>query len=159
MRAVQALAGLPATVELVAVTGPAFSHRAELEAALLGLPRQVRLVSEASGAHIADLMLEADLVLCSGGMTVYEIAALGTPGLVLAQNAREDARMRAFARHGTIEYLGLGADVPVAELGAAALGLLQDAARRREMSARGQALVDGLGALRAAEVVLANARG
>ncbi len=159
VRAVQALAGLPREVELVAVTGPAFSHGAELQAALAGLPRQVRLVSEASGAHIADLMLEADLVLCSGGMTVYEIAALGTPGLVLAQNAREDARMRAFARHGTIEYLGLGADLPVAELGAAALRLLQDAARRREMSARGQALVDGLGALRAAEVVLANARG
>lgn len=158
VRAVLALAGLPREVELVAVTGPAFSHGEELRAALPQLGRPVTLVSEASGAHIADLMLEADLVLCSGGMTVYEIAALGTPGLVLAQNAREDARMRAFARHGTIEYLGLGADLPVAELGAAALRLLRDAARRREMSARGQALVDGLGALRAAEVVLANAR-
>lgn len=158
VRAVQALAGLPREVELVAVTGPAFSHAGELQAAADQLQRPLKLVSEASGEHIADLMLEADLVLCSGGMTVYEIAALGTPGLVLAQNAREDARMRAFARHGTIEYLGLGADVPVAELGAAALRLLKDAARRREMSARGQSLVDGLGALRAAEVVLSSAR-
>ena len=47
----------------------------------------------------------------SGGMSVYEIAALGTPGIILGQNAREDRRMREFARHGTVEYLGLGTEV------------------------------------------------
>ena len=99
-------------------------------------------------------MLEADVVVGSGGMSVYEIAALGTPGIVLAQNAREERRMREFARHGTVEYLGLGTEVEEAELAQAVRALLGDVERRRQMSGRGRALVDGLGAKRAAEKVL-----
>ena len=60
-------------------------------------PRRVPLINEAGG-HIAELMLEADVMVGSGGMSVYEIAALGTPGIILGQNAREDRRMRDFAR-------------------------------------------------------------
>ncbi|MGE0452865.1 MAG: NTP transferase domain-containing protein [Vicinamibacteria bacterium] len=154
--ALQALASLPAEVELQAVAGPAFSHRHELAALLPKLGRPLGVIHEAG--HIADLMLEADLVLCSGGMSVYEIAALGTPGIVLAQNAREDARMRSFAKSGTIEYLGLGAEVDAAALRERVAALLADAPRRREMSDKGRALVDGYGAARAAELVLDSAR-
>jgi spore coat polysaccharide biosynthesis predicted glycosyltransferase SpsG len=91
-------------------------------------------------------------------MSVYEIAALGTPGIVLAQNAKEDRRMVEFARQGTIEYLGLGTEVDEAVLARAVTTLMDDAPRRRAMSARGRALVDGLGAARAAELVLGTAQ-
>jgi spore coat polysaccharide biosynthesis predicted glycosyltransferase SpsG len=91
-------------------------------------------------------------------MSVYELAALGTPGIVLAQNTREERRMREFARHGTVEFLGLGAEVTGERLLERTLTLLGDVGVRREMSARGRELVDGLGALRAAEVVLGSAR-
>jgi spore coat polysaccharide biosynthesis predicted glycosyltransferase SpsG len=151
--AARALEGLPPDIELVAVAGPAFSLRREFEALAARLARKVPLINEAGG-HIADLMLEADVVVCSGGMSVYEVAALGTPALVLAQNTREDARMRAFARHGSVEYLGLGTEVGEQALTAAVRGLLEDPGRRRAMSARGRELVDGLGAQRAAELVL-----
>jgi spore coat polysaccharide biosynthesis predicted glycosyltransferase SpsG/CMP-N-acetylneuraminic acid synthetase len=157
LKTVRALRQLPEEVELVAVAGPAFSYRREFEELLSGLARRVPLINAASGAHIADLMLEADLVLCSGGMTVYEIAALGTPGIVLGQNAREDRRMRAFAEHGSVLYLGLGTDVDASVILRESCALLESVARRREMSARGRALVDGLGAARAAELVLENA--
>jgi spore coat polysaccharide biosynthesis predicted glycosyltransferase SpsG len=150
------LATLPHEIEIVAVAGPAFSYRAEFEALARTLPRKVTLINEASG-HIAELMLEADVVVGSGGMSVYEIAALGTPGLVLAQNAKEDQRMREFARHGTVEYLGLGTEVDETALARAVVALLDDVPRRRAMSARGRALVDGQGALRAAELVLGSA--
>jgi spore coat polysaccharide biosynthesis predicted glycosyltransferase SpsG/CMP-N-acetylneuraminic acid synthetase len=155
--AARALAGLPAEVELLAVAGPAFSWRREFEALAARLGRKLPLINEAGG-HIADLMLEADLVVCSGGMSVYEVAALGTPAVVLAQNAREDARMRSFAHHGSIEYLGLGTEVGEAALAAAVRGLLEDPERRRAMSVKGRALVDGLGAQRAAELVRAQER-
>jgi spore coat polysaccharide biosynthesis predicted glycosyltransferase SpsG len=91
-------------------------------------------------------------------MSVYELAALGTPGVVLGQNAREDKRMREFARHGTVTYLGLGPEVGEESLLQAVRALLHDAGRRREMSARGRALVDGLGATRTAEMVLERRR-
>jgi spore coat polysaccharide biosynthesis predicted glycosyltransferase SpsG/CMP-N-acetylneuraminic acid synthetase len=154
LKAVRALQGLEGRVEVVAVTGPAFPFRRELEALQPTLERRIPLISAAGESAIADLMLEADLVLCSGGMSVYEIAALGTPGIVLAQNKREEARMGAFAKHGTIEFLGLGTDVSEAQILAATRSLLVDSERRRAMSERGRTLVDGLGAARAAEVVL-----
>ena len=153
LKAARALQGLPAAVRLVAVAGPAFSFRKEFEALSAALPHPVPLINEAGG-HIAELMLEADVMVGSGGMSVYEIAALGTPGVILGQNAREDKRMRDFAGHGTVEYLGLGTEVDEAALAAAVSALLGDVERRRAMSARGRALVDGYGAARAAEMVL-----
>jgi len=157
LKAARALQALDASIEVVAVAGPAFSYRREFEALMKELPRKVPLINEAGG-HIADLMLEADLVVGSGGMSVYELAALGTPGIVLGQNAREEKRMREFARHGTVEYLGLGPEVEEQALFAAAQALLADAGRRRTMSERGRALVDGLGAARTAEMVLERRR-
>jgi spore coat polysaccharide biosynthesis predicted glycosyltransferase SpsG/CMP-N-acetylneuraminic acid synthetase len=153
LKAARALQDLDPAVELVAVAGPAFSFRREFEALSAALPRRVPLINEAGG-HIAELMLEADVMVGSGGMSVYEIAALGTPGIILGQNAREDGRMRDFAGHGTVEYLGLGTEVDETVLAAAVRALLADPERRRAMSARGRALVDGFGAMRAAEVVL-----
>jgi len=153
LKAARALQALEPGVEVVAVAGPAFSFRREFEALSAALGRHVPLINEAGG-HIAELMLEADVMVGSGGMSVYEIAALGTPGVILGQNAREDKRMRDFARHGTVAYLGLGTEVEEAALAESVRALLADVERRREMSARGRALVDGLGATRAAEVVL-----
>ena len=156
LKAARALDALPPSVDVVAVAGPAFACRKEFEELAGTLARSIPLINEAGG-HIADLMLEADVVVGSGGMSVYEIAALGTPGIVLAQNAREEKRMRQFAEGGTVEYLGLGTEVAEARLLAAVEALLHDVERRREMSRRGRALVDGLGASRAAELVLDNA--
>jgi CMP-N-acetylneuraminic acid synthetase/spore coat polysaccharide biosynthesis predicted glycosyltransferase SpsG len=157
LKAARALQGLPPGVEVVAVAGPAFSYRREFAALQESLARKVPLINEAGG-HIADLMLEADVVVCSGGMSVYEIAALGTPGIVLGQNAREERRMREFARHGTVEYLGLGTETDEAALFGAVRALLSDVEKRRAMSGRGHALVDGLGAARAAGLVLESAQ-
>jgi spore coat polysaccharide biosynthesis predicted glycosyltransferase SpsG/CMP-N-acetylneuraminic acid synthetase len=155
--AARALADLPPEIEVLAVAGPAFAYRRAFEALAARLGRKLPLINEAGG-HIADLMLEADLVVCSGGMSVYEVAALGTPAVVLAQNAREDARMRAFAGHGTVAYLGLGTELSEEALARAVRELLDDVGRRRAMSGKGRALVDGLGARRAADVVRRQAR-
>jgi spore coat polysaccharide biosynthesis predicted glycosyltransferase SpsG/CMP-N-acetylneuraminic acid synthetase len=156
VQATRALASLPPEIEIVAVAGPAFAFHRELESTLAPTPGRVRVVHD---GHIAELMLEADVMVGSGGMSVYEIAALGTPGVILAQNAREDERMREFARHGTVVYLGLGTDIAEETLREAVRGLLEDADARRAMSARGRALVDGRGAVRVADEVLASHRG
>jgi spore coat polysaccharide biosynthesis predicted glycosyltransferase SpsG/CMP-N-acetylneuraminic acid synthetase len=157
LKAARALQALPASVEAVAVAGPAFSYQKEFETLQATLGRRVPLMKQLEG-HIADLMFEADLVLCSGGMTVYEIAALGTPGLVLAQNTREEARMRAFARRGSVEFLGLGTEVSEERLLERTQQLLADAPARRRMSDSGRGMVDGMGAVRTAELVLGSAR-
>jgi spore coat polysaccharide biosynthesis predicted glycosyltransferase SpsG/CMP-N-acetylneuraminic acid synthetase len=153
LKAARALQDLPEHVQVLAVAGPAFSYRREFDALAATLRRRIPLIHEAAG-HIADLMLEADVVVGSGGMSVYEIAALGTPGVILGQNAREEKRMREFSRYGTVVYLGLGPEVEDQVIATAVRDLLGDPARRRLMSGKGRALVDGLGASRAAGLVL-----
>ncbi len=158
LKVAKALAPLTREVEVLSVAGPAFPHTHVFEALQRTLGQNLPLVKGVD-MQMADLMLDADLVLCSGGMSVYEIAALGTPGVVLAQNAREDRRMREFSRFGTIEYLGLGVDVDETTILDAVRQILNDPGKRREMSGRGRALVDGYGAARAAEIVLEQAQG
>ena len=109
--------------------------------------------------NMAETLSGADLVFCSGGMTVFEIAALGTPGVVLCQNARELRRMEAFARKGSIVHLGLGTEVGEVLIRETARELLDKVERRTSLSEAGRNLVDGVGTQRAAKVVIAAPRG
>jgi len=154
LKALSALAPLTRTMgdlELTAVLGPAFSHRAELDELLKGLDCRPRILSHVE--HIADILVEADLVLCSGGMTVFEIAALGRPGLVLCQNAKEEARMQKLARGGSILHLGLGTEVAEEVVREKTAELLGDQAARRRMTEAGANLVEPGGAANAAGVI------
>jgi spore coat polysaccharide biosynthesis predicted glycosyltransferase SpsG len=154
LKALSALAPLTVSVpdlKVTAVLGPAFGHVAELDELLRNLGYQPRILKQVE--HMADILVEADIVLCSGGMTVFEIAALGRPGLVLSQNAREEARMRKFASEGSILHLGLGTEVDPTVIRQSVADLLNERERRRRMSEAGAKLVDAFGATRVADVM------
>jgi spore coat polysaccharide biosynthesis predicted glycosyltransferase SpsG len=154
LKALSALAPLAGTVgdlEVTVVLGPAFSHRAELEELLARLSHKPRILSRVE--HMADILVDADLVLCSGGMTVFELAALGRPGLVLCQNAKEEARMQKFARGGSILHLGLGTEIGEEVIRETTAKLLGDHGRRRKMSEAGATLVEPGGAANVADVI------
>lgn len=142
LRALQALDGLR-ELSVTIVLGAAFGYRRELEALLPTLSLQPKVLKNVE--LMADTLFEADLVICSGGMTVYEIAALGRPGIVMCQNTRELQRMEKFARYGSIVHLGLGTELGQETIAAAARELLIDPDRRRAMSEAGARLVDGKG--------------
>ncbi|MEW6614155.1 MAG: glycosyltransferase [Thermodesulfobacteriota bacterium] len=57
--------------------------------------------------YISKYMAKADLVYTSCGRTVYEVAAVGTPCIALAQNEREMGHLYANINNGVIN-LGLG---------------------------------------------------
>jgi len=57
--------------------------------------------------NIARYMREADLCFTSAGRTTYELAAVGTPTVVLAQNERELTHFFASEQYGFV-HLGLG---------------------------------------------------
>src|SRR5699024_2271417 len=59
--------------------------------------------------NISDHMLDADIIFTSAGRTVYEIASLGVPCIVLAQNIRELTHYFASSENGFIN-LGLGSE-------------------------------------------------
>ena len=152
LKALRALGGIPTTVSIKVVLGPAFSHRQELKHLLARNLRPFEILERVE--QMAALIGEADLVICSGGMTVYELAALGTPGIVLCQNAREVQRMERFVQYGTIVNLGLGTEVGEHEIANTVAAGLGDPALRRRLSESGRRLVDGLGTHRVMDVIM-----
>ncbi len=60
--------------------------------------------------NISKYMLAADIVFTSAGRTTYEIASLGVPAIVLAQNERELTHFFASSEFGFLN-LGLGYNV------------------------------------------------
>jgi len=57
--------------------------------------------------NISAYMLQADIIFTSAGRTTYEVASLGVPSIVLAQNEREMTHFFASKEYGFL-HLGLG---------------------------------------------------
>ena len=60
--------------------------------------------------NISEYMLKADIIFTSAGRTIYEIACLGIPAIVMAQNKRELTHFFASSEYGFIN-LGLGKNI------------------------------------------------
>ena len=84
-------------------------------------------------SNISDYMLNADLIFTSAGRTVYEVASIGTPAVVLAQNEREMTHFFASAEYG-FSNLGLGYEVSNENIMFEFLSLVNSFEKRKHMS-------------------------
>ncbi|MEC7863995.1 MAG: hypothetical protein VYB55_02910 [Bacteroidota bacterium] len=88
---------------------------------------------EMNVSNISDYMLEADLIFTSAGRTVYEIASIGTPAIIMGQNRREMTHFFASKEYG-FSNLGLGSNVSVEELLQEFIRLINSFDNRKQMS-------------------------
>lgn len=148
VRALRRLTG--SDVEAVVVVGPSNSHAARVREAARGDLR-TRVVENVE--DMAALMAWADLAVAGGGTTVWELAFMGLPAilLVLAENQRAVAA--ASDEAGTSVNLGWFERVGEAEVAEAVGALLHNPDRRRGMSERGRGMVDGRGSERVLDKV------
>lgn len=125
------------------VLGPGFEREADLES----FPESVqsRFEFRRNVDNMGELMRWADIAISSGGRTVYELAATGTPSIVIAQNDGEVERMQLLREHDAIEFLGHGESVDFDCLPPYLDDLAHDPERRGLLSKRGSDLVDGHG--------------
>lgn len=86
-------------------------------------------------ARVSDHMRKADLALSSQGRTTYELAAMGVPTIVLAQNKREQLHTFAQMDNGFIN-LGLGSEVIDEDIKTTITWLMAATSVRREMRNR-----------------------
>jgi spore coat polysaccharide biosynthesis predicted glycosyltransferase SpsG len=150
-----ALDGLPGDFGVEVVVGP-FADMAGTEAVARHCRRAVRLHRDPSPASLRELLLLADAAVSAAGQTLYELAWAGCPAVAFAMADNQAANLAAMARAQTVIPVvsGDGPDLPdrvAAELGR----LLEDPDRRAVAGRAGQALVDGRGALRAADEIAA----
>lgn len=116
------------------VTGPGYAHREALIAYLETL--QNPLLSFEYATNVMSRMMEGvDLAICSAGRTVYELAHMRIPAIVLAQHEREARHTFARARNGFL-YMGIMREFRADRLGRAFLGLLTRTPQRRRLHER-----------------------
>lgn len=102
------------------------------------------------------LIQRADLAVTAGGQTTYELAASGTPAVVVYNADNQRPQVLEFERRGTLRC---GGDVRLGATTADAVAraireLAHDARERRTMAGNGAACLDGEGAARTAAAVL-----
>ncbi|MES1255948.1 MAG: hypothetical protein ABUS56_10090, partial [Acidobacteriota bacterium] len=142
---------VPDAFDVTVIRGPLMVDAARNEGASPSR-RTVRVLVDPPAVH--SLMRDADLAVCGGGQTLYELAAVGTPAvaLQLADNQAESLRAvvasgAACLADGTTGRSAGGSVATVVQT------LCAQPDRRAAMSAAGQRLVDGAGAARVARVL------
>ncbi|MBW3632139.1 MAG: acylneuraminate cytidylyltransferase [Chloroflexi bacterium] len=112
------------SIAIDVVLGRGYSHPRPAASDGVSVHQDVRNISE--------YMRRADVAFTSAGRTVLELALIGTPSIVLAQNERELTHLFATEANGFLN-LGLGARVEPDELRAALADLVDSAMSRRRM--------------------------
>lgn len=153
--AVEALDRLEANVEVTIVVGQGFVHQQALEQRLATARQRYRVCRDVT--NMADFMAGAELAVAAFGMTAYELAAVGTPAVLLSLTPDHVESAVAFVESGMAESLGLYQQVTPEQLAAAVADLLRDGQRRAQMSQRATQLVDGRGAARVAQMIVTTA--
>jgi spore coat polysaccharide biosynthesis predicted glycosyltransferase SpsG len=113
-------------ISIKVVTGPGYTNYKSLAKFT-----SVQILKNIS--NISDFMSEADIIFSSAGRTVYEIACIGTPAVILAQNEREMSHFFAAPENGFIKP-GLGNDISQDEILRIFKNLVEDFELRKEMN-------------------------
>ena len=131
---------------VTAVVGSANPHRDSLQRWALTSPFPLKLVVQAP--DMPELMATADLAVCAGGTTAWELAFMGVPSLVLILAENQAANAQALAEAGIALNLGWHHALTVDLASEQITGLMTDPVQRTQMSARGRRQIDGDGAFR-----------
>ena len=110
----------------------------------------VDVVFPSDQRSVAAAMHDADLLITSGGRTVFEAAAVGIPTIVMCQNMRETTHTHLGV--GNIN-LGIGRLVTPEQLRHVVTETLNDYELRRDMSATAKKSIDGYGAARVRRII------
>jgi spore coat polysaccharide biosynthesis predicted glycosyltransferase SpsG len=152
LRVMEALRDLDPAVEVRVVLGFAFGFKDEAYRLNKKMGGRFTLIE-----NVTDMekhMAEAGLAITALGTTIYELACLGVPTIVIS-NYREDARdERVLNELGWVTAMGYHGGLLDPGLRESIVSLWQDPMRRAAMSSRGSSLIDGRGAERIADEVV-----
>jgi spore coat polysaccharide biosynthesis predicted glycosyltransferase SpsG len=101
---------------------------------------------------LAEELASADVVVCAGGLTLYEACALGRPAVAVSVTGAQQLTITAVTRRGAA--INAGAAATAADrVGEAVAHLMAQPSARHSMADAGRRLVDGRGAFRVADAL------
>lgn len=142
------LALLPGDVNVTTLAGAAYANPQELMS--MGDRWAKRLQVAINPPSVVPYFVSAGLVITAGGGTIGELVALGLPALVaiVADN-------QSFAMNGPYPCLDARGKVAGQEIAEHAVAMWQDLSGRECLAYKVDGLVDGQGAIRVADALLA----
>ncbi len=142
-------------VEVRVIVGHCNQHRSTIERSLASSQFAGELCSDV--AAMPELMAWADLAMTAGGSTTLETAFMGLPtiAIVTAENQRQVAD--CMHAKGTLVNLGWHETVSMQDIASALSSVIDNRKLRADMSAKGRALVDGLGTHRVVSEMMGSA--
>lgn len=129
---------------IITVVGPLYARLDELKKFVTGHTAQP-VDLHINTRKMPDLMAEADLAITSGGLTIWELACLGIPNLVISISEREKIHTPLLAKRGVCIYLGHGDEVSQNTISEALTKTMNDEGQCAVMASSGMELVDGKG--------------
>jgi len=141
-------------LEIRVVVGGSNPSRSGIERAIAETGLQVMLVADVR--DMTEPMRWADLAITAGGSTIWELAALGTPAIVVETAPPERFLVAGLRTLGLYHSLGNEADLDPADLADEVTLRLADRQWRRTMSERGRSVVDGRGGQRVVAALVAS---
>lgn len=146
LNALEGMNGMKITV----VIGPSMAGVSDL----IESYEDVEFVMRPDVNKMALLMNESYIAITAFGITLFELAYMGAPSVVIA-NYREDKKdMDAIKKLGTGMPLGYHEDVTDADIRHAVGVLVKDSGMRESMSQNGKILIDGHGVERIADIII-----
>lgn len=104
--------------------------------------------------QMARLMKNSDVAITSGGLTLYELAATGTPAMIIQQADNQILPTKYFEKYGSVIDLGNGRCLNKERMLDKLSYLDRNKNIRLKMAEEGMTLIDGFGAIRSAEAIM-----
>jgi len=148
---INALNEIEESVHINVVVGPAFKNYKELYGVTNKSKRHFNLIHNAQ--NMCQLIQNADLAITGGGNTMFEIACLGVPAIVVCGDTFEEETADRMDKWGIVDNLGFGLNVSQKKILKKTRLLMKDTKKRSEMSINGRKRIDGRGAERVVQLI------
>lgn len=138
-------------IEVTVVIGPAFNANRSFEDLKTGRWEKFSFVHNPK--EMAALMSGAHVAFTAMGTTVFELAYMGVPSVVIGNYESDREDMASLEELGISKGLGFHKDILPGETGKALKAFRDDPALWQEASTKAMALTDGRGAMRIAGLI------
>jgi spore coat polysaccharide biosynthesis predicted glycosyltransferase SpsG len=115
--------------------------------------QKMHIFKDTPAQKIRELMFQSDLAISGGGQTIYELANVGLPAIIIQQANNQQENIQSWKKIGFIEYVGKASDPKTLNNINSAIIKLNSKRLRQQRSRIGRKLIDGLGAKRVAEII------
>ncbi|TDK64134.1 UDP-2,4-diacetamido-2,4,6-trideoxy-beta-L-altropyranose hydrolase [Bacillus salipaludis] len=133
LKTLKSICNLNENFDITIILGPGYLHFDELNEEVKKIKRRINIYKTVK--NMADHMYNSDIIFSSAGRTMYEIAMIGTPSIIIAQNYREVTHLFGHNYNGFIN-LGIHSEVNDERIKSVLIRLISDFDLRRNMHKR-----------------------